>query len=220
MRSSILLKIAHRGARLEATENSLAAFAKAIEMGADMVELDVQVTSGGELVVIHDPWIDRVTNGKANVRDLSLKELQNFQTAEGESVPTLEQVYDLCRGKVQVLTEIKTVEIGKKIAELIARKNMGHEVIVQSFLHGELLRFREFDQKTRTAVLFDELLFDAYTLSAYIGSLQANGAILPFKSLRRDLVQAMHQRDFFVYCWGGDVDEVAALDVDGFVTVM
>ena len=212
-----MLKIAHRGAGMEVTENSLAAFLLAIKMGVEMVELDVQVTKDGELVVIHDPWVDRVTNGRGNVRDFTLAELQKFKTAEGESLPTLEQVYDLCRGKVQVLTEIKTVEIGEKIAALIARKKNSDEVIVQSFLHGELLRFRDYDKSTRTAALFDELLFDVPTLVKYTRSLGCNGVVMPLKSLRGDLIAAMHDAGFFVYCWGGEAEGAAAMALDGYI---
>ena len=212
-----MLKIAHRGAKLEATENSLAAFDKAIKMGVDMVELDVHQTKDGHLVVIHDPWIDRVTNGKGYVREMTLGELKQYKTQESESIPTLEEVYELCKGKVQVLTEIKTIDIGKNLAELIERMRCHEEVVVQSFLHGELKRFREYDLKTRTALLFDELLFDPPTLTGYAASLQCNGVVMPFKSIREDLVDAMHNQDYFVYSWGGESDELKKVGVDGHV---
>lgn len=212
-----MLKIAHRGAKMEATENSLAAFEQAIRMGVDMVELDVQRTKDGHLLVIHDPWIDRVTNGKGFVGEMTLHEIQQHTTKEGESLPTLEQVYELCKGKVQVLTEIKTVDIGKSLAGLIEKMNNRHEVVVQSFFHGELMKFRQYDSKIRTAPLFDELLFDVPTLTGYTASLGCDGVAMPFKSIRKDLVDAMHDKGHFVYSWGGELDNVRQLGVDGYV---
>ena len=212
-----MLKIAHRGAKLEATENSFAAFERAIEMGVDMVELDVHQTKDGHLLVIHDPWIDRVTNGKGFVREMTLEQIHQYKTKEGELLPTLERVYELCKGKVQVLTEIKTVDISRSLFELIERMKNRKEVVVQSFLHGELMKFRQQDSQTRTAPLFDELLFDVPTLTGYIASLGCNGVVMPFKSIRRDLVDAMHRNGHFVYSWGGEPDDVLNLGMDGHI---
>jgi glycerophosphoryl diester phosphodiesterase len=189
-------------------------------MGAEMVELDVQQTKDGQLVVIHDPWVDRVTNGSGNVREMTLAEFRRGKTKEGESLPTLEEIYALCKGRIGVLTEIKTIGIGRALADLIERMGNRDEVVVQSFLHGELLKFREFDAQTRTAPLFDELLLDAPTLAGYTASLGCNGVTMPFKSLRRELVDAMHGRGFFVYCWGGEAGEVQLLGVDGHIASM
>ena len=74
---------AHRGASGYAPENTLDAFRKAVEMGADGIELDVQMTKDGELVVIHDETIDRVSNGKGWVKDYTYEELLACLTGAG-----------------------------------------------------------------------------------------------------------------------------------------
>ena len=90
---------AHRGASGYAPENTLDAFRKAVEMGADGIELDVQMTKDGELVVIHDETIDRVSNGKGWVKNYTYEELKKFNFNKThleytkEEIPTLEQVY-------------------------------------------------------------------------------------------------------------------------------
>ena len=94
---------AHRGASGYAPENTLDAFRKAVEMGADGIELDVQMTKDGELVVIHDETIDRVSNGKGWVKDYTYEELKKFNFNKThleytkEEIPTLEQVYRLIK---------------------------------------------------------------------------------------------------------------------------
>ena len=106
---------AHRGASGYAPENTLDAFRKAVEMGADGIELDVQMTKDGELVVIHDETIDRVSNGKGWVKDYTYEELKKFnfnkthQEYTKEEIPTLEQVYLLIKPtNLTINVEIKT----------------------------------------------------------------------------------------------------------------
>ena len=95
---------AHRGASGYAPENTLDAFRKAVEMGADGIELDVQMTKDGELVVIHDETIDRVSNGKGWVKDYTYEELKKFNFNKThleytkEEIPTLEQELFSIRG--------------------------------------------------------------------------------------------------------------------------
>ena len=94
---------AHRGASAYAPENTLEAFRLAMEQGADGIELDVQLTKDGELVVIHDETIDRVSNGKGAVRDYTLEELKSFSVSNhfeqypDVKIPTLREVLELVK---------------------------------------------------------------------------------------------------------------------------
>ncbi len=215
-----MLKIAHRGARLQATENTLTAFEKAIESGANMVELDVQLSKDGQMMVIHDPTVDRTTDGTGFVKDLTYEELRKFRTAEGDKIPTLEEVYELCIGKIQVLTEIKAMKCLEPLARLIERMGNRDEVVVQSFLHGELKEMKKFDGLVRTAPLFDELLMDGGTIRDYLVSLDANGANMNFGKVREDLVNALHEAGLFLYVWGGSEEDMRDLGADGITMAM
>lgn len=215
-----MLKIAHRGARLQATENTLAAFEKAIGSGADMVELDVQMSKDGHMMVIHDPNVDRTTDGEGFVKDLSYDQLREFRTEEGEKIPTLEEVYELCVGKIQVLTEIKAMKCLEPLADLIERMGNRDQIVVQSFLHNELKEMRRFDERVRTAPLFDELLMDGVTIRDYLISLDANGANMNFGKVREDLVRALQEAGLFLYVWGGSEEEMRDLGADGITMAM
>lgn len=210
-----MIKIAHRGAKLQATENTLAAFAAAIKSGADMVELDVHLSKDGQLIVIHDPTLERTTNGRGFVCDLTLAQIQSFKTKEGESIPTLEQVFKLCKGKIKILVEIKALECTQQIAALIKEYDNSEEVVIQSFLHGELLEFHKFDQATSTAILFDELLIDGRILSKYLQKMQSQGINMNYKKIHPQLLQALHQNHQFVYAWGMEEKDVPALEKMG-----
>lgn len=215
-----MLKIGHRGAKLQATENSLLSFRKAIECGADMIELDVQKTKDNVLVVIHDPTVDRTTNGSGFVKDMTFDELCKFRTREGEAIPTLDAVYELCIGKVQVLTEIKAMGCLGMLSDLLDKYRNRDEVVVQSFLHGELSALRKNGDSVRTAALFDELWLDGETMRDYLKSLHANGANMNYKKVCEDMIEAMHEEGQFIYVWGGSEDDVKGMDVDGMTVAI
>lgn len=106
--------IAHRGASLEAPENTLAAFRRAMNLGADLIELDVHQTADGELVVIHDETVDRTTGGSGAVGEMTLPEIRALDAGSwrgpdfaGERVPTLLSVLQLTRGHTGLAIEIK-----------------------------------------------------------------------------------------------------------------
>jgi glycerophosphoryl diester phosphodiesterase len=127
-----MLKIGHRGAKGYVAENTLASFQKAIELGADGIELDVHLCQSGEVVVIHDDTIERTTSGKGFVKDYSATELKAF------GIPTLMSVFELVNKKCFINVELKTYETADKVAELIeqyvAEKDWKYEdFIVSSF---------------------------------------------------------------------------------------
>lgn len=106
--------VAHRGASAEAPENTLAAFARAIELGAGWLELDATRCASGEVVVIHDATLERTTDGQGPVATRSLAELRRLDAGgwkqarfRGERVPTLREVLDLARDRIGVYLEIK-----------------------------------------------------------------------------------------------------------------
>jgi glycerophosphoryl diester phosphodiesterase len=94
--------IAHRGASAEERENTLPAFERAIEMGADFVEFDIQASSDGALVVFHDLTLDRLTPARGALRRRPLAELREL------GIPTLEEVLELTAGRIGVMAELKS----------------------------------------------------------------------------------------------------------------
>jgi glycerophosphoryl diester phosphodiesterase len=143
-----VLVIAHRGASGECPENTLAAFQRAMDLGADMLECDVQCSRDGTVVVMHDARVDRTTNGHGWVRCLTWRELKQLDAGgwfgaafRGERVPTLEELLALTAGKVLLNIEIKRAIlqarhircIAEKVATLVAHAKLHQTVLVSSF---------------------------------------------------------------------------------------
>lgn len=111
---------AHRGASIELPENTLAAFARAIELGAEGIELDTHVAKDGTAVVIHDDTLERTTNGSGPVKERTAVELGALDAGEGEKVPTLAEVLALAAGRVRVNVELKDPEAVDAVIETVA----------------------------------------------------------------------------------------------------
>jgi len=154
------LIIAHRGDSAHRPENTLAAFASALEVGAEVIEFDVQLTADGEVVVIHDPTLDRTTDGQGRVREKRLQEIRALSAGyperwgsrySGQRVPTLAEALAFLRERSRVMVEIKADSVSddgeggieaRTVAEL-RKAGMEKEVALISFSRRALLRCRD-----------------------------------------------------------------------------
>ncbi|MDN4483710.1 glycerophosphodiester phosphodiesterase [Demequina lignilytica] len=167
---------AHRGARLEAPENTLAAFAAAIDAGADGIELDVRRTADGVLVIHHDP---RVALGDGSVhalRDVTVADLATVRLGDGERVPTLAEAYAMLAPTALTLNvELKRVALpdrGLEEQSLAAMhaSGMADRVVHSSFDHGALLRIRRLDPDARIAPLYERPRPHPWELATRLGA--------------------------------------------------
>ncbi len=135
--SKKVLVVAHRGDWRNAPENSLLAFQNCIDMGADMVELDLKKTKDGHLVLMHDKTIDRTTNGKGQPSDYTLEELKKFKLRNGmgrvtfHTIPTLEEVLNLTKGKILINID-KGYDYFKDVYELLVKTNTINLAVIKS----------------------------------------------------------------------------------------
>lgn len=148
--------IAHRGFAATAPENTVSAIQSAASH-ADAVEFDVRRSGSGELVVIHDETIDRVTDGTGLVTDHSLESLQSYTVLDsGEPIPTLETVLDAVPADVDLSVELKASGIAADVLETIA--GVENRVVLSSFLPSELRRVRDLDPTQPTGLLVSRRL--------------------------------------------------------------
>lgn len=161
------LVAAHRGGSLLWPENSLLAFRNALALGVDYLETDVHLTADGEVVVIHDPTLERTTTRSGAVRDLALTDvtaarlrgLDGAPTAE--TVPTLAALLDLSRAAwAELLLEIKVdanrqryAGIEEKVLDLVRARGLASRTIVMAFHRETIRRIRELDPSIRTTLL-------------------------------------------------------------------
>ncbi len=132
------LLIGHRGASGLAPENTLASFAKAVALGVDGVELDVRLADG-EIVVIHDERVDRTTNGRGLVSELSFDALRGLDAGDGERIPTLAEVLAEVPPQVAINVELKGAGCAAPVAEMLAGQR--RPLLVSSFDHAALAAF-------------------------------------------------------------------------------
>lgn len=127
-----IIVIAHRGDHTEVPENTLAAYEKAIEDGADYIETDLRTTKDGGLVIMHDATVNRMTDGKGNVKDLTHNEIKSLKIkAAGKeySVPSFEEVLNICKNKIGIYLDFKDADPAKVFA-LIKEAGMQKNVVV------------------------------------------------------------------------------------------
>ena len=164
-----VMVVAHRGFSGAPPENTLAAFRKAIEVGSDMIELDIQLSKDGKIVVIHDETLERTTNGRGRVADLTFRELRDLDAGSwfdaqfsGEKIPTLQEVLELAKGKALVNIEIKNPSHGKypiadlaaKVLRMVRDERMLTRVIFSSFNPASLEYIRNHEPRAWVALLF------------------------------------------------------------------
>ena len=173
---------AHRGASGHAPENTLPAFQLAADMGADGVELDVQLTRDGEIVVCHDETLDRTSGGKGRIQDYTLAELKRLDFSngnlayEGVRIPTLEEVLKLLTPtRLTVNIEIKTgvvfyEGIEEKTLNLVHGMNWDDRVIYSSFNHETLRTIRRLNPEAGTGVLYGDGLVNVVSYARSLGA--------------------------------------------------
>ena len=111
--------IAHRGASAYEPENTLRAFRRAMEQGAELSELDLHLSKDGALIVMHNPTVDQTTNGHGAIRDQTLAELRLLDAGHGERVPTFQAVIDLVRGRHGLYIELKAEGTPRPTVDLL-----------------------------------------------------------------------------------------------------
>ena len=162
-----MLIFGHRGARGYAPENTMASFQTALDMGVDGIELDVQMTKDGRVIVCHDHSIDRTSNGTGWIIEHTRDELRELDFGSwfstkftGEKIPTLREVLQWAAStRLIVNIEIKNgpviyENIEEKVCALIRECRMADRVIVSSFYHPSLVRMKQLDPMLKTGLLY------------------------------------------------------------------
>lgn len=196
--------IAHRGASGYEFENSMAAFKKAIELKADMIETDAQKTKDGEIVLNHDNSIKKTTNQKGRLSGLSFTELKNIRLKNGDPIPTYQDLIDLCRGKIQINLEIKARNIEKTVIDITLKNRMIDDVVFSCFSFDALKKIREISSKARIAYLIIIQGSFIARLNFWMKKITDLGieSINPFHQfISSKLVHEAHKRDIKILPW-------------------
>jgi len=219
-----ILKIGHRGAKGHEPENTLASFAKAIGLGAEGIELDVHVCATGELVVIHDFTVDRVTNGTGEVHKLSLAELKALTIDGLHTIPTLHEVYNLIDKRCFVNIEMKGRHTAKPVSEFIddyvANKGYDYsDFLVSSFQREELQVLSIINPKIHLGVLTQASVTQA---REWADEFKAKAIHPHFTLLTPHNVIKAQQDGYKVFTWTlneiEDIERIKTYGVNGIIS--
>ncbi len=213
-----VLKIGHRGARAYEPENTLRSFRRAIELGADAVELDVRKTRDNEIVVIHNADVNKTTDGSGAVNELTLEEIKRFVTEKGEQVPTLEEVLDSVGKLVKLLVELKENGIEEQVIDLIRKKRLTENVIIVSFHEDTLRKVRELSDEVATGLIY---VRHKNPIQAAL-ELKAEYLLPLYRFTHSANVKKAHEKGLKVIVWTinkpEEVEEYKKKGVDGIAT--
>jgi len=209
--------VAHRGASRYAPENTLAAFQLALEHGARAVECDVHRTRDGHLVVLHDPTVDRTTNGRGRVDAMTLADLRQLDAGawfdrrfSGERIPLVDEVLQLLRGRALLQLEIKNGPvfyegIEEQVLAALRRWGMEDDTLVISFDHPSLRTLRELSPRVLTGVLYTARLVDGPAAARDAG---ADALGIPWEYATSDVVAQAHRAGLGCFVWTVDDEDV------------
>lgn len=207
---------AHRGYSGKYPENTMIAFKKALECGVDGIELDVQLTKDGEVVIIHDETIDRTTTGKGFVVDYTYEELEKFDASFKfkdlgfNKIPTLREYFQLVKDyDIVTNVELKTgineyLGIEEKVWELIKEYNLEEKVIISSFNHFSVMRMKNIAPQLKYGFLSEDWIIDAgkYTHSHGVQCYHPR-----FNNLVPDVIKELKKYNLEINTWTVNLEE-------------
>jgi glycerophosphoryl diester phosphodiesterase len=212
--------VAHRGVPRLLPENTIASFAKAVELGAQAVELDVHLTADGRLAVLHDETLDRTTNGVGRVADLTMDDVQRLKIEGGLRVPSLDEVLDWAASNAAYLhVEIKAAPALRPAVELLMKRGFLERAAISSFWHRAVQQVKSICPAMRTGVLYSAAPVQNTQLAIDAGA----DALHPHHTyVTEDLVRDAHARGLRIVTWtvdaAAELERLAGLGVDECVT--
>ncbi len=191
----------HRGAPAYEPENTLRSISRALDMGVAAVEVDVQLSKDGRLMVIHDETVDRTTNGQGRVKDLTFAQLRKLDAGQGERIPSLEEVVELLKGRAHLVVELKQPEAALPLRRFFQEHHLFEAAHAISFWHPVVKALREEEPRMRTGVLMVGCPADPVGLAQ---AAQAEALVLHFAYVTPELVKTAHQHGLLVFVWNID----------------
>lgn len=213
------LNIAHRGASGYVLENTMEAFEKAIALGCDGIETDVQISKDGKLVLIHDERVDRTTTGTGYVKDHDFEELKAL------GVPLLEDLLVLAKKHGILLnlelknTLVQYPGLEEKVIRMIMDYGMETQVIISSFNHYSMVKCKRLAPQIQTGLLYIEPLYEPekYCLNAWADAIHPD-----YRTLNKEVVAAAHDKGVKVHPYTineeSDIDYMIEIGVDMIIS--
>ena len=225
---------AHRGASAHAPENTLASFELALAQRADAIELDVKLSADGQVVVIHDPSVDRTTDGKGKVKDLTLAELKALdagsffsQEFAGEKIPTLEEVFETLGNRTFINVELTNYttrhdQLVEAVCMLVKKHQRQKRVLFSSFFASNLSKARSYLPEVPRGLLAMNGLLGVWARSFGFTFGKYEALHPNLKDINQQEVNRVHRLKRLVYVYTvneeDDIRRLFSWGVDGIFT--
>ncbi len=224
MTKSKPLVIGHRGAMGHETENTLASIDKAMELGVDMIEIDVFKIDSGEIVVFHDETVDRLSNSGGNIEEYNIGQIKQLTLDGGHKIPVLQSVLKRINNQVALNIELKGAGTADKVNHIINYyiKNQGwspENFVISSFKWDELKDMRSYNKDIQIAVLTEEDPLKALDVAKELNAMAINPN---YKTLTKENTAKIQGEGLKVYTWTvnepEDIQKMIEFGVDGIIT--
>nr|WP_292966076.1 MULTISPECIES: glycerophosphodiester phosphodiesterase family protein [unclassified Allomuricauda] len=224
MTKSKPLVIGHRGAMGHETENTLASIQKALDLGVDMIEIDVFKIQSGEIVVFHDERVDRLANSGGRIEEYNIVQLRQLILDGGHKIPMLQDVLKLINNQVALNIELKGADTADRVNHIINyyAETQGWNMenfIISSFNWDELKTMRTYNKDIKIAVLTEEDPLKALPIAKELNAVAINPN---FRTLTTENVAKIQEEGFKVYTWTvnepEDIQKMTEYGVDGIIT--
>jgi len=159
--------VAHRGASAYEPENTLRAIAKAVDLGAPVVEVDVRRCKSGELVIFHDEDLSRLFNINTKLSDLTLQELRKYKVGGIAEIPTLNEVLEFVKGKVKLFIEVKEKGIEGSVVSMVRDSGLLDDVAIISFYHEVIVNVKNLEPKAHVGLITSHPYLNIHNLTKY-----------------------------------------------------
>lgn len=219
-----MLKIAHRGASGYEPENTLAALGNALSSDPDMLEVDVRISKDNHVIAIHDPKVDRTTNGKGKVRSFTLKQLKQLDAGNGQRIPTLEDVLNFVDGRAKINIDIKEDEVIDPVLTIIEKyvrekKYSYNDFLISAFYPWMLKKVQQKNEHIPLALNF--AFFPRFFL--FLSRTFDLQYIKPHRHvISKKIVSLARKKGWKVLVWTintpKDIKKMKELGVDGILT--
>ncbi len=214
-----IMNIAHRGASAHVTDNSIEAFQKAIEMGANILEMDVHATIDGQVIVFHDDNVKSVSKKKRQIDKMLLMEIKKLNLKNGEEIPMLRDVLERFNGQCQFNVEIKARDAALPAFKIVRELDMLDDVLFSSFDGPWLLTIKSRNKRVRLACISKDKKLNIIQVAT---SLKAEAIHIQDKITSQELIDNAKAEELKVHVWTVDksqkMKKFIDMGIDGIIT--
>ena len=216
-----MIVIAHRGASGYKLENSMSAIKKAIELNVDWVEVDLQLTKDGKLVVFHDHYLERCTNSTGYLKNRNIDELiKKTSLNNGEKIPTLSELCKvLSEGEIKCLFELKNENTACQAYQEISSYLKDEKFAIGSFFHQQIMELKLQFKDATTCAMFESYPID---LASYLLKVNVDYVAIGFESTNAQMINEIKELGIKTFVWtvneSRDIKKAKEIGVDGIIS--